>query len=128
MNPLGLLRDAKQMTPSEFLRDFYTRRGLLEKLKDVDALVVAYGHQMPLLYAELDKKCVHAADPCLHKGVPLTSLGLARYGTNLSSNPPPIREEIRRADPTTQYTTPATPTAPPKPPSHKSTSSSTCCL
>lgn len=45
------------MTPSEFLRDFYTCRRLHDKLADVDALVATYGHEMPLLYAELDKKC-----------------------------------------------------------------------
>ncbi|TYZ66605.1 hypothetical protein PybrP1_008125 [[Pythium] brassicae (nom. inval.)] len=97
MNPLGLLKDAAQMTPSEFLRDFYTRRGLPDKLKDVDALVAAYSHQMPQLYAELDNK----------------------YGTSLLSNPPPIREETRPAATTTQYVTPATPPAPPRPHSHK---------
>lgn len=57
MNPLELLRASERLTPREFLRDFYTRRGLLDKLQDVDALVAAYGHQMPALYAELDKKC-----------------------------------------------------------------------
>lgn len=58
INPLAMLKDAATLTPSEFLRDFYTRRGLHDKLKDVDALVANYGHQMPLLYTELDKKCV----------------------------------------------------------------------
>ncbi|RLN26007.1 hypothetical protein BBJ28_00015626 [Nothophytophthora sp. Chile5] len=56
INPLALLGDAKTLTPHEFLRDFYTQRGDYDKLKDVDALVAAFGHQMPLLYAELDKK------------------------------------------------------------------------
>jgi len=36
--------------------DTYTRQGLSDKLDDVDALVAAYGHQMHVLYAELDKK------------------------------------------------------------------------
>lgn len=56
INPLALLSDARRFTPQEFLRDFYTRRGLYDKLKDVDALVAAYGHQMHLLYQELDRK------------------------------------------------------------------------
>ncbi|RLN97069.1 hypothetical protein BBJ28_00013633 [Nothophytophthora sp. Chile5] len=56
INPLALLGDAKTLTPHEFLRDFYTQRGDYDKLKDVDALIAAFGHQMPLLYAELDKK------------------------------------------------------------------------
>lgn len=58
INPLALIKDAQTLTPSEFLRDFYTRRGLHDKLKDVDALVASYAHQMPQLYVELDKKCV----------------------------------------------------------------------
>ncbi|GLE03192.1 hypothetical protein PINS_up012071 [Pythium insidiosum] len=58
LNPLGLLHDATKLTPHEFLRDFYTRRGLYDKLKDVDALVAAYGKNMSQLYVELDKKCV----------------------------------------------------------------------
>lgn len=58
MNPLELLRASKTLTPREFLRDFYTQRGLLDKLKDVNALVATYGHQMQALYAELDKKYV----------------------------------------------------------------------
>ncbi|KAL4157542.1 hypothetical protein PRNP1_006560 [Phytophthora ramorum] len=57
INPLTIFDDVDTLTPSEFLRDFYTRRGLQDKLEDVDALVQAYGHQMHLLYAELDKKC-----------------------------------------------------------------------
>lgn len=58
INPLALLSDARRFTPQEFLRDFYTRRGLYDKLKDVDVLVAVYGHQMHLLYQELDKKYV----------------------------------------------------------------------
>lgn len=73
INPLALLTDATKLTPEEFLRDFYTQRGLFDKLKDVDALAQAYKDHMPALYAELDKK----------------------YGTSFSTNPPPIGEEIR---------------------------------
>jgi hypothetical protein len=56
INPLALFDDVETLTPHEFLRDFYTRQGLSDKLDDVDALVAAYGHQMHVLYAELDKK------------------------------------------------------------------------
>ena len=56
LNPIGLLNDAKTLTPHEFLRDFYTQHGLTEKLRDVDALVYTYQGQFHLLYAELDKK------------------------------------------------------------------------
>ncbi|KAF1330391.1 Rab11 family gtpase, partial [Globisporangium splendens] len=90
INPLGLLNEAKQLTPREFLRDFYTRRGLQDKLKDVDALVAAYGHQMPQLYIELDKK----------------------YGTNFATNPPPVINEVHQGEPVMQYVTPVTPKAP----------------
>jgi hypothetical protein len=56
LNPLGLLKDAKQFTAHEFLRDFYTHRGLVDKLQDVDALVAAYGKDLHQLYALLDNK------------------------------------------------------------------------
>jgi hypothetical protein len=56
INPLALLNDAHHLTLEEFLRDFYTRYGLKEKLKDVDAIAAVYRNQLPALYAELDKK------------------------------------------------------------------------
>ncbi|GMF50699.1 unnamed protein product [Phytophthora fragariaefolia] len=55
LNPLAIFDDVETLTPQEFLRDFYTRRGLYDKLEDVDALVKTYGHQMHVLYAQLDK-------------------------------------------------------------------------
>ncbi|KAL4103025.1 hypothetical protein PRIC1_006762 [Phytophthora ramorum] len=99
INPLTIFDDVDTLTPSEFLRDFYTRRGLQDKLEDVDALVQAYGHQMHLLYAELDKK----------------------YGTMFSTNPPPISTETRKAEPVAMYSyvAPTTPRSPSKPPVNK---------
>ncbi|KAJ0409277.1 hypothetical protein P43SY_006774 [Pythium insidiosum] len=85
-----LLQDATKLTPEEFLRDFYTRRGLYDKLKDVDALVSAYSKNMPQLYAELDKK----------------------YGTTFSTNPPPITEEVRRSEPVSGVPALARPASP----------------
>uniref|UniRef100_H3HE30 Rab11 family GTPase n=1 Tax=Phytophthora ramorum TaxID=164328 RepID=H3HE30_PHYRM len=71
INPLTIFDDVDTLTPSEFLRDFYTRRGLQDKLEDVDALVQAYGHQMHLLYAELDK---NPSKPPVNKSVGKTNL------------------------------------------------------
>ncbi|KUF93521.1 hypothetical protein AM588_10004142 [Phytophthora nicotianae] len=62
INPLAIFDDVETLTPHEFLRDFYTRQGLHDKLEDVDALVENYGHQMHLLYAELDKNRLHKGD------------------------------------------------------------------
>ncbi|ETI36669.1 hypothetical protein F441_17127 [Phytophthora nicotianae CJ01A1] len=98
INPLAIFDDVETLTPHEFLRDFYTRQGLHDKLEDVDALVENYGHQMHLLYAELDKK----------------------YGTKFCTNPPPVSSQTRRAEPVGmhKYTTP-TPKSPSKPPVNK---------
>ncbi|CEG48502.1 ras-related protein rab-11b [Plasmopara halstedii] len=68
IDPLIIFDDVEHLTLHEFLRDFYTRKGLLHKLEDVDALVENYGHQLDFIYAELDKK----------------------YGTKFSINPPPV--------------------------------------
>ncbi|POM78021.1 Rab11 family GTPase [Phytophthora palmivora] len=99
MNPLAIFDDVETLTPHEFLRDFYTRQGLYDKLGDVDALVQAYGHQMHLLYAELDKK----------------------YGTKFCTNPPPVSSETRKAEPVGKYThtVPTTPRSPNKAPVNK---------
>ncbi|KAG6957581.1 hypothetical protein JG687_00009901 [Phytophthora cactorum] len=42
INPLAIFDDVETLTPHEFLRDFYTRHGLHDKLEDVDALVKNY--------------------------------------------------------------------------------------
>ncbi|KAG3087391.1 hypothetical protein PI124_g10986 [Phytophthora idaei] len=99
INPLAIFDDVETLTPHEFLRDFYTRQGLHDKLEDVDALVKNYGHQMHLLYAELDKK----------------------YGTKFCTNPPPVSTETRRAEPVGihAYRSPTTPRSPSKPPVNK---------
>ncbi|KAG6615756.1 Rab11 family GTPase [Phytophthora cinnamomi] len=99
LNPLAIFDDVETLTPHEFLRDFYTRRGLYDKLEDVDALVGAYGHQMHVLYAELDKK----------------------YGTTFCVNPPPVTTETRNAEPvaTYSYVAPTTPRSPGKAPANK---------
>ncbi|OWZ20205.1 Rab11 family GTPase [Phytophthora megakarya] len=98
-NPLAIFDDVETLTPHEFLRDFYTRKGLYDKLGDVDALVDAYGHQMHLLYAELDKK----------------------YGTKFCLNPPPVSSEMRKAELVGTYTQTvrATPKSPSKIPVSK---------
>ncbi|EEY60624.1 Rab11 family GTPase, putative [Phytophthora infestans T30-4] len=99
INPLAIFDDVETLTPREFLRDFYTRQGLHDKLEDVDALVENYGHRMHLLYAELDKK----------------------YGTTFCKNPPPVSSETRKAEPVGMhsYRTPTTPKCPGKPPANK---------
>ncbi|KAG7392015.1 hypothetical protein PHYPSEUDO_002724 [Phytophthora pseudosyringae] len=99
INPLAIFDDVETLTPREFLRDFYTRQGLHDKLEDVDALVEVYGHQMHLLYVELDKK----------------------YGTKFCANPPPVSTETRKAEPVgmSVYTTPTTPKSPSKLPVNK---------
>ncbi|KAL3660312.1 hypothetical protein V7S43_014840 [Phytophthora oleae] len=99
MKPLTLFDDVETLTPREFLRDFYTRHGVQDKLEDVDALVEVYGHQMHLLYAELDKK----------------------YGTKFCTNPPPVSIETRKPEPVgvPVYTAPTTPKGPNKPPVNK---------
>jgi len=122
MNPLELLRASKTLTPREFLRDFYTQRGLLDKLKDVDALVATYGHQMHTLYAELDKKYVSAEHLPKTVGA-LSSVFLlsmcCRYGTSFAAHPPPVTEEVRASEPVAAVVT--TPKAGAKPPVNKST-------
>ncbi|KAE8998114.1 hypothetical protein PR002_g18830 [Phytophthora rubi] len=99
MNPLAIFDDVETLTPHEFLRDFYTRHGLYEKLEDVEALVETYGHQMHLLYADLDKK----------------------YGTTFCTNPPPVATETRNAELVTTYSyaAPTTPRSPGKAPVNK---------
>ncbi|TMW58498.1 hypothetical protein Poli38472_010057 [Pythium oligandrum] len=100
LNPLGLLQDARQLTLAEFLRDFYTQRGLHYKLKDVESLVSMFERNLPQLYAELDKT----------------------YGTVFLTNPPPISAPSETSVSAAVPTSPAvstTPRAASKPPVNK---------
>jgi len=57
INPLNFISDNAQITPRQFLIQFYTERNLSEKLKDVDALINYYTPgKLHELFSELDKR------------------------------------------------------------------------